>query len=71
MTDGLTPRQRAMRDATARKPETREPGAPRYGPWVEGESGWTVCETHDEGIQPGTSCLSCRLAAMDIEQFPI
>lgn len=36
---------------------------PRSGPWRNGEAGWTVCDIHDFGIAPGSTCLRCRLAA--------
>ncbi|MGW6541910.1 hypothetical protein ACWGBH_03490 [Streptomyces massasporeus] len=36
---------------------------PRFGPWANGEPGWTICRTHDFGIAPGSACLRCRLTA--------
>lgn len=40
---------------------------PKSGPWNERDStGWTICPTHDYGIQPGTSCLRCRLDALEL-----
>ncbi|MFE2733779.1 hypothetical protein [Streptomyces sp. NPDC059349] len=35
---------------------------PRFGPWVAGEPGWTICPTHDFGVMPGSTCLRCRLS---------
>lgn len=41
---------------------------PKYGAWVEGEPGWTVCPVHDTGIQPGSTCLECRIERLEVTQ---
>lgn len=47
----------AQQDAT--RPTERRP---RFGPWNERDSsGWSICEVHDYGVMPGTTCLRCRL----------
>jgi hypothetical protein len=57
----LTPRQQAMAAARATKEEQTGQRRP-FGSWNERDSsGWTICERHNFGIQPGTSCLRCRL----------
>ncbi|GAA4016004.1 hypothetical protein GCM10022232_68900 [Streptomyces plumbiresistens] len=56
MTDGLTPRQRAQRDAAARKPEAA-PGTPAdyYGPRIEGQQP-NLCHRHKRTIPLGLPC---------------
>ena len=56
----MTDRRSARRTAKRTAPVIR----PRFGPWNDRDvSGWTVCDRHDYGIAPGSTCMLCRLAA--------
>lgn len=61
--------RRARRTAKRTAPASQ----PKYGPWRDGQSGWTVCDVHDYGVPPGGTCGQCRLDAdtsADPDAFP-
>lgn len=55
----------ARRRAAGKSKSVATTKRPASGPWDENDdTGWTVCNVHDYGVQPGATCLKCRLAEL-------